>query len=104
MEVFEKIKELIASKRWEYDFPLTRETTLQGDLKIWGDDAFEFIEAFGREFNVDLTKFEFGKYFKAEGDWILTSIFGFILGKKKQTYVPITLGDLEKAAIEGKLE
>lgn len=85
-------------------FSINKGNNLQGDLKIWGDDAFEFIEAFSKEFNVDLSQFEFDKYFKAEGDWVLPSIVGFLLGNRKQAYVPITLGDLEQAVIRGKLE
>jgi hypothetical protein len=103
MDNFERLKELVAKQRWEYDFPLTRDTTLQKDLKMWGDDAFEFIDAFGKEFGIDLSEFDIKKYFRPEGDVILPAIIGAILFRKKKKYLPLTLGDLEKAIEKGKL-
>lgn len=103
MDNFERVKELVAKQRWEYDFPLTRDTTLQKDLKMWGDDAFEFIDAFGKEFGVDLSEFDIKKYFRPEGDIILPAIIGAISTGKKRKYLPLTLGDLEQAIEKGKL-
>ena len=100
---FERIKDLLFKKRWEYDFPINRETTVQKDLKLWGDDAFEFIEAFGKEFNVDLSEFEIKRYFRPEGDLILPAIIRTILFKKEAKYTPLTLGDLEDSIDKGKL-
>jgi hypothetical protein len=44
-ETFDQIKAFVIEQRWEYDFVLTRETELRKDLKIWGDDATDFIFA-----------------------------------------------------------
>ncbi|MBS1559894.1 MAG: DUF1493 family protein [Bacteroidetes bacterium] len=42
-----------------------RETTLKKDLSLWGDDAVEFIENYGKRFNVDLSELDFKKIFSA---------------------------------------
>jgi acyl carrier protein len=103
MDNLEKIKQMVVKQRWEYDFPLTRETTLRKDLKLWGDDAFEFIEAYGREFSVDLSEFDIKKYFPPEGDSILPAIIRVFCLKKEPKYFPLTLGDLDEGIKKGKL-
>jgi len=104
MDVFEQIKEFVTKQRWEYNFPLTRETELRKGLKLWGDDAVEFVSAFGKEFNVDLSSLDLNKYFPPEGDRILPAIIRMVMFKKKPEYSSLTLGDLEKAVKIGKLE
>ena len=74
MDNFGQIKEFVIRKRWEYNFPLTRETELRKELKLSGDDATEFIIAFGKEFNVDLSNLDLNRYFPPEGDKILPAI------------------------------
>ena len=103
MDNFESIKQFVTKHRWEYDFPYTRETELRKDLKLWGDDAVEFIIAFGKEFNVDISTLDCNKYFPPEGDRILPAIFRLLSLKKKPEYFSLTLGDLEQAIKNGKL-
>lgn len=99
-EIFERLKSFIVSIRGKYKIPFTRETKLESDLKITGDDAYEFIEEFGKEFNVDIKDFEVAKYFASEGTFALYRlIFTGIKTNKKQ----LTIGDLEKAIKCGKL-
>lgn len=81
----------------------TRETDLARDLKLQGDDAYEFISLFSRIFNVNVEKFVFEEYFYPEGDWILPKLLDLILGRKEKVKKRITLGDLERAVKEGKL-
>lgn len=104
MDNFENIKTFVFTQRWEYDFPLTRETDLRSNLKLWGDDAFEFMEAYGKKFNVDLSKFDLNKYFPPEGDKILPLIIRLVTFRKEPEYSPLTLGDLERGIQEGKIE
>lgn len=104
IEIFENLKRFISKQRWDYDFPLTEETTLEKDLSIYGDDAVEFIVAFGKEFNVDVSKFMAADYFSSEGDSILPAIIRFLTGKKKQKQKDLKLKHLEKAVIAGKLD
>jgi hypothetical protein len=76
---------------------LLRETRLYEDLGIYGDDAIEYLIAFGKKFNVEVSKFMAADYFKGEG------IDLFAMFRKVTTYKPLTLGQLEKAIIAGKL-
>jgi hypothetical protein len=103
-ETFYQIKAFVIEQRWEYDFVLTRKTELRKDLKIWGDDATDFILAFGKAFNVDLSKMDLDKYFPPEGNAFLSNIIRLLILKKVPTYLSLTLGDLEEAVKTGRLE
>ncbi|MBL0335898.1 MAG: DUF1493 family protein [Chitinophagaceae bacterium] len=85
-EIFNKLKGFISDQGYGYTLPwpflfkkkeIKRETSLEADLKISGDDSEEFLLAFGKEFNVDVSKFHIGEYFGDEGDQILPSIIRF---------------------------
>jgi acyl carrier protein len=103
-EIFEKIQLMIVDKMGKYRKPLMRETTLEKDLGMSGDDAVEFILEFSKKFNVDVSKFEIKKYFFPEGDSVLPAIIRFFAGKKNPKQKELTLGDLEKAVIAGRLD
>lgn len=92
---------------------LSRDTKLEDDLGITGEDADYFFESFIEEFNVSVKHFPGRKYIGHEGEatdfiWpILRSIFG--IKKKwipipKEERLPLTLKMLEYAIITGKLE
>jgi acyl carrier protein len=102
-ETFDQIKAFVIEQRWEYDFVLNKETELRNDLKIWGDDATDFILAFGKTFNVDLSKMDLDKYFPPEGNAFLSNIIRLLILKKAPTYLSLTLGDLEEAVKKGHL-
>ena len=53
-------------------------TRIEMDLGIYGDDANEFITAFGRNFNVDVSNFLIDDYFRGEGIIIFEAIFRYI--------------------------
>ena len=82
---------------------LTRKTELRKDLLIWGDDATDFFLAFGKAFNVDLSKMDLDKYFPPEGNAFLSNIIRLLILKKVPTYLSLTLGDLEEAVKKGRL-
>jgi hypothetical protein len=103
-KIFEKLKSFIIKERWEYDFPITRETSIEQDLNIYGDDSDEFLIAFGKEFNVNVSQFPIGDYFSGEGDKILPAIIRFFTNRKKRERKILTVGHLEKAVIEGRLD
>lgn len=46
---------------------LTPDTTLFGDLGMDGQDGWEFMEDFGEEFDVDLSRFRADRHFGPEG-------------------------------------
>ncbi|GHT93368.1 hypothetical protein AGMMS49545_12540 [Betaproteobacteria bacterium] len=43
-------------------------TKIADDLWADGDDALEFLEKFSEEFDVDISEFEFNRYFSTERD------------------------------------
>lgn len=98
---FEKIKRFVIDTRWEYEFPLTKSTKIQSDLGIYGDDATEFIIAYSDRFHVDVSNFMAADYFSDEGG--VKMPFGlskFFRSSRKD----LTLGDLEKGVLAGKLD
>jgi len=103
-EILNKINKFIIANRWEYNFPLTRETQLQRDLKIWGDDSDEILIKFSEEFHVDVSQFPIGDYFESEGDKSLSSIVRFFSKRSKQPKKVLTIGDLEKSVAAGRLD
>ena len=103
-KIFNDIKSFVEEVRWKYPFELQRETRVEQDLGITGGEANEFINAFSKHFNVDISNFKFDSYFELEGDWILPALVRFFRGKKKKNKMVLTLGDLEKAIESNKLE
>ncbi|MFT4734460.1 MAG: hypothetical protein ACI9K1_001417 [Arcticibacterium sp.] len=97
------LKDFVVEQSGDSNTALLDSTTLQNDLSIWGDDAVDFLEAYGKRFEVDLSEFDITKYFKPEGDAILPAIVRFFTGKKPPEYIPLTLGDLENGIKQGKL-
>ena len=77
-------------------------------LQNWGidgDDGWELIEAFGKQFGVDLSRFDGGKHFGPECDPITGFVYyvlwrGMIFGETPRfpDLIPIRLGDLVCAA------
>jgi len=65
---------------------ITKGTTLEGDLKITGDDSDEFLKAFSKEFNVNISSFKIGDYFKGERDMVLNTITSLFKVKKKKKH------------------
>lgn len=103
-EIFERLKQFITDQGFGYTLPfplifkkkeLARDMTLEKDLGITGDDSEDFLIAFGKEFNVDVSKFPVGDYFKDEGDPLLSS---------SRKVKPLTVGQLEKAVMAGRLD
>ena len=100
-EIFDKIKLFVIERRGTYKKVLTKNSQLESDLKITGDDALEFIEEFGKKFNVNVSKIELSEYFAREGSFLL---YVFLFLGKKMNRKTITLGDLERAVLLGKLD
>ena len=76
---------------------LKRETKIEVDLGITGEDAIELLVAYSKRFSVDISNFMAAEYFEAEGmNWLMPTN---VINKKK-----LTIGDLEKGALMGKLD
>ena len=103
-EIFDKIKKFVIKQTFDRNMTWTRDTVLQTEVGLRGDDAVEFIIAFGKLFSVDVSNFIAVNYFSPEGDTTIPDFIDWIRGKKKEPILPLTLGDLEKAVIAGKLD
>lgn len=102
--ILEEIANLVVDKMGKYRKPLTRQTSLEKDLGMSGDDAVEFLLEFSKKFNVDIGNFKFKECFSPEGDFILPAILRFLTGKKSEKHAELTLGDLERAVLAGRLD
>lgn len=93
-EHFKKLKEFVIEQSCVDDEPITEQTSLENDLGVTGADALELMVAYGKFFNVDVSKFMAADYFNAEG---LMLIFH---SKMK----PFTVGHLLKGILAGRLD
>ncbi|NDV97299.1 DUF1493 family protein [Dysgonomonas sp. 521] len=64
-EVSPELCSFIEKERWKYPFKLTSNIDIEKDLKITGDDAVEFIIAFGKEFDVTIVRYK-NSFFKRQ--------------------------------------
>jgi Protein of unknown function (DUF1493) len=101
--VFRYLRELGHSE--QHIARMSKDTRLFHDLRIYGDSALEDLEILQERFGVDLSEFEFGKYFppQFEGSnkleaFILTSIpFASMIVRRRRTYLPLTLEMINRA-------
>ena len=83
-KVLNQVIQFIREERGEYRFPISVSTSLQDDLKIYGDDAVDFIKSFEHRFKIDMSKFSMSEHFRGEG----FSLF------ELDDFKPFTVGDL----------
>ncbi|MDG3005214.1 DUF1493 family protein [Paludisphaera mucosa] len=101
-----RVKEFLAKELATHPARFSLRTTLLADLGIDGEDGWELIEAFGKEFEVDLSGFDASKHFGPEaGGTPFTFVYAFIqefLLRKDPHDLwglsAITIGDLIEAA------
>jgi len=99
---FERLKAFILKQSWLGQIDLTRDTLIEEDLGITGDDAIEFIIAYSEYCQVDISNFLADKYFRTEGGfWPILRLF---LKGKKSRERSLTVGDLENGIIHKKLD
>ncbi|MBZ5858547.1 DUF1493 family protein [Flavihumibacter profundi] len=92
--VFENLVSFIRDEIREFKKPINRDTLIEENLGVTGDDAADMILSYSKKFNVDISNFIFVKYFHDE-----PSVF---LANRKLN--ALTVGDLEKAIIAGRLD
>jgi len=76
---------------------------MREDLKIMGDDAWEFLEYIIGEFATDLSAFNFDKYFPSEGE--LCSPMHYwrkYSGYYDKKYEVLTVKEIVDSTVEGK--
>ena len=103
-DTIEQVSRFVAATTERCPADLLPQTRLLHDLGLDADDAEEFLDAFAREFHVDMSGFPFQRYFGSELDagirWCTRKIFGDRgVGK-----AALTLQDLAVAARTGKWE
>ena len=92
--LFTELVSFIRKQSGEDKMPITRETSIEDDLGITGDDAYDLIIAFGKKYNIDVSGFIFTKYFNDEPSMFDTT----------RKVEPFTIGHLEKAMIARRLD
>lgn len=103
-EIFEKVKVFTIRQTAVSEKKVTEEAELENDLGISGDDAVDFIIAFGKGFNVDISNFMAADYFSPEGDSILPAIVRMFTRKKHPKQKGLRIKHLEKAILVGRLD
>jgi hypothetical protein len=92
--ILENLVSFIRDEINEFKKPINRDTLIEDNLGVTGDEAAEMILNYSKKFNVDIDNFTFAKYFNDE-----PSIF---LANRKLD--PLTVRDLEKGIIAGRLD
>jgi acyl carrier protein len=103
-ELFERLKGFVIRQSCVDDEVITDETRISDDLGVNGDDGVEFMIAYGREFNVDVSKFMAANYFDPEGSRVLSAIVESLHGYNKSKRKPLTVGHLLRGIQAGRLD
>jgi Protein of unknown function (DUF1493) len=77
---------------------ITASTGMQRDLGVYGDDAVEFLVAYGKAFQVDVSRFMAADYFDGEGMDVLA---WFKPVKKRKE---LTVGHLQQGIVAKRLD
>lgn len=105
MEALESIQNITSEFTGLALNKLTRESRIENDLGITGDDAEEYLQKFIDNFSVNVEGFDMSKYFDEEGfDPIgISLLIRKMLNKPlmKKSKHQLTLGDLELWAMYG---
>ena len=102
--MFDKLKNFVVKESYVDDEVITDETIIEDDLGVSGDDAVEFMMAYSKEFNVDLSRFMAADYFSPEGSGVFSlikSVFRIGDDPNKKT---LTVGHLLKGVQAGRLD
>lgn len=106
--LFPRVSQFVADFTCVPPNKIGEETTLFGDLGVDGDDGVELLVRFGEEFDVDLSSVDLSKHFGPEGGapWAIFAWIAYACrrgsAEQKARLVPITVGDLCRAAESGK--
>lgn len=98
-ELFQFVKDQSAVS----DIDIDMDTDLQDDLGIRGDDSVDFLIAYGKRFEVDISNFMAADYFNGEGLGLLSYIGAKLFGSKEERK-PFTVNYLYKGIIAGRLD
>lgn len=107
MGVEEKVKEMLSEYSGLAVSEINGYDLIEFGLGLTGDDIFEFLEKYFEEFEVSHENFEFSDYFHDE--WhtlnfpiiVVRNFFHIVTGKHYPRTIPVTVGDLIRAAKKG---
>ena len=102
--LLEAIKQFTEQQAGKDVTGITENSSLEKDLGIYGDDATEYLLAFGKTFDVDVSNFMAAEYFSAEGHDIFAAIARLFTGRKGPTRKEFTIKHLMKAVDAKKLD
>jgi hypothetical protein len=94
-DVFNELVSFLRSQFGCTNIQINRQTIIEDDLGITGDEAEELISAFSKKYNIDVSIFCMEEYFYDE-----PGIFNI----QNRAIKPFTVGYLEKAIIAGRLD
>jgi hypothetical protein len=103
-ELFNRLKSFLVNQAGVEDHEVILEAKIENDLGVTGDDALDLLLAYSKAFNVDVTRFMAADYFDGEGDPILPAIIRMLTGKRKVKNKVLTVADLGKGILAGKLD
>lgn len=103
-KISEELRQFVIRQSCVEDEEITIETSLEEDLGVTGDDATDFMVAYGKAFNVDVTNFLAADYFEDEGPVLLRIFMRKLFGNENQKKKLITVGHLEKGILHGRLD
>jgi len=103
-ELFNRLKSFLVKQAGVEDHEVILEAKIENDLGVTGDDALDLLLAYSKAFNVDVTRFMAADYFDGEGDPILPAIIRMFTGKRKVKNKVLTVADLGKGILAGKLD
>ncbi len=99
MATFAEVAEFV-QKQTGHTRPVTDETSLQSDIGVCGDDMWEFVDEYGKRFEVDVSSFLW--YFHScEEGWNIGGLF-FPPPNARVHEIPITVGMLHEFAQLGR--
>ena len=102
-ELFVDIQNFISDYTGVHKKRITKDTNLQRDLGLHGDEAGDFIEEFSKRYNVDLNGFIFDKHFDTEGSFNPIYYLYLLLFKRQELRKTIiSVSDLLHAAVARK--
>jgi hypothetical protein len=93
----QRVNEFVATRTGVKLGEIRPESRLFHDLGICGDDAALLVNEFARNFEVDLSGFEFARFFRGEPH--LLKLWKF-QNSTADDLLPLTLGDLYRWASE----
>ncbi len=102
-ETFENLVNFLVKESGVDDEEITRDTQIEDHLGVTGDDAMDFMIAYGKTFKVDVTKFMAANYFGPERNVVLSEFGKWITGNRIRTRKILTVGHLEKGVYAGRL-